>query len=86
MAWTRRTIYDHVKKELNTNLDNQIDILERSLPNREEDSFVIPSASREVLKKILCTLKLKWREAHYMEERFLNKNKSWLETSTVINV
>ena len=75
VEWTRLSIFDIVKTNLNGNLSDQIDSIVRSLINAEADSSSILPDSREALKKVFCKLKSKWKDANYIQERFLSKNK-----------
>lgn len=55
MTWTRRKFFYHLKKKLNADLDNQIDILGQRLPDRgaqiiESSIFLIGQLSEEAQK------------------------------------
>lgn len=86
VSWTRKEVFDLLSKELKSDLDEQVNILAQSIPKRETYFIAIPQASREKLKKMLCTLKSKWKEAGYIRAFFFKKNASWLKLSTEITV
>ena len=86
VSWTRRQMFETLRQELNLNLNDQIKILGKRLLNIEAGSYVISTDSQVALKKVLCRMKSRWKEVHYMQERFMKKYCTWLDNFTSITV
>lgn len=86
VKWTRRDIFDAVHDEWHKDLENLVGIMKLKLLGEEKTSCNVAQHSRLVLKKVICTMKKKWKNANRIRDRFLKDNKIWLDSSISITV
>ncbi|GBO46148.1 hypothetical protein AVEN_51500-1 [Araneus ventricosus] len=78
-GFTRLALYELIKESLDKSIDEKFQFLE----NRVAEITRCPDAEKSSLKRSLShfksDFKKKWSSANRKEERFLQKNRDWLE-------
>lgn len=86
VKWTRRDIFDAVHDEWHKDLENLVGIMKLKLLDEGKTSCNVEQHSRLALKKVICTMKKKWKNANRIRDGFLKDNKIWLDSSISITV
>ena len=83
---TRKEIFDILKGHLQSELNEQITMLEKSVSGMKKINFKVHLDEKNRLKALFSKLKTKWQQSGRVTSRFFKVNESWLKTSETIAV
>ena len=80
VTYTKKKIFEIHQRHFTANLDIQIQILEDNISKRGTNNSQIDTNTKTVVKKILCSLKSKFKQSHYIRDWYYEKNEKCLQS------
>ena len=75
-----------IKNDWESDLNTQLTILEENLAEKTKMYFKIHPDTINDLKKLLCSLRSRWKASARITDRFLQQNEKWLNSSITVTV